>query len=63
MEQDEIPFHVRRLFRDDSFEIEIFGDQLCFGEDYVSLKEAREGMEWIVNQLGGKVKWNKRKKK
>ena len=35
----------------------LFGDQVCLGEDFVSLEDAREGVAWLVDQLGGKVKW------
>ncbi len=28
--------------------------------DYVSIEDAREAAEWLVDQLGGKVKWSKK---
>jgi len=35
----------------------VYGDQVSFGEDYVSLQDARDGVHWLVNQLGGRVTW------
>ena len=58
IEVDKPPFCTTRLFPT-GFRAEVFGDQICFGEDYVDIEEARVGIEWIVNQLGGKVKWER----
>jgi len=55
--QDEVPFSVKRMFREAYFEIDIVGDQISFGEDYVSLEYARENFEWVIDQLGGKITW------
>lgn len=52
-----MPWGVMRLFMGGNKELRICGDELCFGEDYVTLKEAREAFEWIVDQLGGTVEW------
>ena len=54
------PWHVSRVFG----KADLFGEQVTFGmdKDYVTLDEARESLEWIVEQLGGKVKWEENKK-
>lgn len=53
----EVPFHVYRMIGNKT--ICIFGNQIELGEDhdFVSLTEAREALEWYVNQLGGNVQW------
>jgi len=56
--QDDIPWNTRRLFREGYFEINIMGSEISFGEDYVSIEQAREGIQFIVEQLGGKVDWS-----
>lgn len=53
----EVPHHVWRLFRERPYSLQIAGDQVCFGEDFVELREARAAVEWYVKQLGGSVKW------
>lgn len=58
-EQDEIPWAVKRIFRDGHFEIDIVGEQVSCGEDYVQMYELRGAFEFIVEQLGGKIKWSK----
>ena len=57
------PYKVSRLFAEGSRQIDFAGDQLSLGEDYVTLNEARDGIEWLVDQLGGTVKWNKQNTK
>jgi hypothetical protein len=54
-----VPYHVWHLFGTPQKELSIFGDDVCLGEDYGSLAEAREAIEWYANQLGGKIKWEK----
>lgn len=56
-EQDKAPWSTIRLFQ--AFSYEVIGEQISFGEDYVSIHEAREGVQFLVDQLGGKVKWGK----
>lgn len=44
--------------------LDVLGDQISFGEDYLSLQEARQVVEYLVNELGGgKVKWSTSSKK
>lgn len=56
---DPLPWCTLRLFGSAYNEphFAVCGDQVCLGEDYVSIAEAREGLTWIVDQLGGKVEW------
>lgn len=38
-----------------------FNGDVCIGSgdcDFVSVKEARSAVEWLVDQLGGKVEWS-----
>lgn len=41
----------------------LFGSQICLSNDasadYLSLDEAKVVAVWLVEQLGGKVKWTK----
>ena len=55
----EVPWHVWRLFSENCKRISIGGAQASFGEDYGSKEELRVAIEWYVEQLGGKVKWEK----
>ena len=52
---ESIPYNLKFMFP--SFCLEVAGDQLTFGEDYMSLETAREGITFLVKQLGGKAKW------
>lgn len=52
------PYEVYCLFKD-LRTLEIFGDQISFGEDYMSLQETRNAVQWIAEQLGGSVEWEK----
>jgi len=66
---EKVPFHVWTVFPgQDSgggksslavHGIEIMGDQINLGGDYVSLKQVREALEYLTDQFGGKVKWSK----
>lgn len=42
----------------------LLGDQLSVGKDhdYGSVTEFRIAVEWLVNELGGEVKWKKENK-
>jgi hypothetical protein len=54
------PWNVGRCFEGEflrTFGIQVCGDQICLGEDYVSLSEAREAVEWLASELGGEVEW------
>lgn len=58
-EDIEVPYEVWRLFGKSSEYIYLAGKQVSLGEDFVSLEQARTAIEYYVNQLGGKVKWEK----
>jgi hypothetical protein len=50
------PYEVFCLFKD-LRTLNIMGDQISFGEDYMHPDEARKAVAWLVTQLGGTVKW------
>jgi len=55
-----IPWEVYTVISDSRIQITFAGNQLSIGGgDYVELYEARSAIEWFVDQLGGKVKWDK----
>lgn len=56
------PHNVSRFFIGGPHSIEFASEQASFGEDYGSLTELRSAVEWLVDQLGGKVKWSKKLK-
>ena len=58
----ELPYGVKCLFPQNFKCIEIFGDRISFGEDYVTVEEVREGLEWLAGQFDGKIKWKREKK-
>lgn len=53
----EVPFNVWRFLGSDSKLILIRGDQASLGEDFGNIEELRKAVEFYVDQLGGKVKW------
>ena len=54
----EMPYVVWRLLPDNNNRVlDVYGDQACIGGDYASLSEFREALDWLVDQLGGKVEW------
>lgn len=55
--QNKIPWNVKRCFKD--LEVTIYPGQVSFGEDFVSLEEARDTLKFLVEELGGTVKWKK----
>ena len=55
----EVPHEVWTLFGDKCKNVEIIGDQICLGEDFASLLQARKAVEWYTKQLGGQIKWAK----
>lgn len=55
----EVPFEVWRLFGENQKRLEIVGEEICLGQDFESLEQARKAVAWYVDQLGGKVKWEK----
>lgn len=55
-----MPWHVMRVLSSDEIkEIEVVGNQISLGQDFVSLEEARSAVKWYVEQLGGTVRWSK----
>jgi hypothetical protein len=50
------PWEVIRAFGD-SKNFSVVGDQICLGEDYLTLEQARYAIEWFATQLGGQIKW------
>lgn len=53
----EMPYHVMRFFTEGNRTITFCGDQASFGEDYGSIEELREVVEWLAAQFNGKVAW------
>jgi hypothetical protein len=58
-EDIDVPWYVWRMFGTNSKVISVMGKQASFGEDYGSVEELRRAVEFYVDQLGGKVKWEK----
>lgn len=56
------PWHVGRFFVDGSRQIDFSNDQASLGEDFGTLDELREVLNWLVDQFGGKITWSKNKK-
>ena len=56
-----MPYNVMRFFGPDSRSIEFAGDQASLGEDYGTIEEMREVVDWLADQFDGKVKWNETK--
>lgn len=55
---DKIPYEVWTCFWDTHTMADLCGDNICFGNaDYKTLDEMRHGVEWLVDQFGGEVKW------
>ena len=50
-----VPYDVYKIIGGKT--LELAGDQVSLGEDFVSMEEARAAVKWYVEQLGGKVKW------
>lgn len=57
----EVPWNAWRLFSEQCKKIEVYGDQVSFGEDYATLEEARKAIEFYADQLGGTIKWKTKK--
>lgn len=57
----EVPYNVWRMFgeKKDNGYVLLAGDQASFGQDYGTLTELREAIEWYADQLGGKITWEK----
>lgn len=55
----EVPWNAWRFFDDNCKIIHIAGDQASFGGDYGNVEELRKAVEFYVEQLGGRVNWEK----
>jgi len=52
-----VPFEHGRFFKSHAtIDLDGFGN-VSFGEDFGTLNEVRNALEWYVAQMGGKVKW------
>lgn len=56
----EVPHSVWSLFGENCKKITIAGNQASFGEDYAEVDQLRNAIDWYADQLGGKVKWEKK---
>jgi hypothetical protein len=60
LQKVDIPWQVMRTFG----KLELLGNQVCFrsndDNDYVTMHELQFATEWLIEQLGGKVKWSKK---
>lgn len=55
----ETPWFVYRAFGSPVRAISVTGTEISLGEDFVSVQEARNAVEWYVKNLGRSVKWSK----
>jgi hypothetical protein len=57
----EVPWYAWTKFGTVAQKIEIMGDQVCLakGADFGNVDELRKAIEFYVDQLGGKVEWEK----
>jgi len=55
----EVPWSVWTKFGENAKFISVNGNQasLTNTSDYANMEELRAALEWYVDQLGGKVKW------
>lgn len=56
----EVPYEVWTCFGEKAKAIFVAGNQASLGEDYKNLEQLRNAIEWYADQLGGKVKWEKK---
>lgn len=56
-----VPYHVWTAFGPCAKEIRIGGGDACLTDqaDYKSMEDLQKAITWYVEQLGGKVKWEK----
>lgn len=57
--RQDMPYNAWTFFN--SKQLSLAGDQVSLTDDgdYKSLDDARQACEWLVSQLGGKIKWEK----
>lgn len=54
----DVPYNVWRLIGAANKIITVGGsDQICLGEDYASISEIRECLEWYAKQFDGTIQW------
>lgn len=58
-----VPFNVWRLFECEhkylaNQGIDITGNQVSLGGDWMDISEAKESFNWLVEQFGGVVLWD-----
>lgn len=53
----DIPWEVAHVLAGEIKTITALGDQVCIGDDYVSLENARKAVTWYATQLGGTIEW------
>lgn len=57
----EVPYFCWVLFGEAAKRITISdSEQICLGEDYKSIDQIRDALDWYVDQFGGKTKWGKK---
>jgi hypothetical protein len=61
---EEVPWSVWTCFWDRKPSIDFAGHQASFGigTDYKNKEEFRKALEWLVDQFGGTVKWDCKRK-
>ena len=57
----EVPWAAMRVLHGESKTLDVWGDQVSLGEDFVSLQEAREAIQFYAEQLGGLILWDEEK--
>lgn len=55
----EVPFEVWRFLGGQSKKILVRGDEASLGEDFGNREQLRKALEFYIDQLGGKVEWEK----
>ena len=63
LNKTEVPWKVWTCFESNdkillNHGLEIAGSQICLGGDFKELDQVRESLEWLVDQLGGKISWD-----
>ena len=56
---EDIPWRVWTCFWESKPSIDIGPDYFLLEGDSKNLEEMRDGVEWLVKQFGGTVKWKK----
>ena len=52
-----VPFYASCVFPDNFGVFKGAEKTVGFGGDYVSMKELRKSLEWLADQLNGKITW------